>query len=211
MYLCSATLKRYEAEGRQPADAPLMHWAIWDAMFKAQSAFEGVISNFPNRFIAAIMRRVVFPLGRPYVVPSDKLGHEVARILIEPSAARDRLTAGLFLSRSPENPVAQVERALLATLAAEPIEAKLRSAAKEGRVGAKLPPGAGVEMLLARAEAAGVISASEAEAVRLAHELTAVVIRVDDFAQDLGASEINFTPGAAQPVMTPTVMHKAAA
>ena len=49
LYLCSATLKRYEAEGRQPADAPLMHWAIWDAMFKAQSAFEGVISNFPNR------------------------------------------------------------------------------------------------------------------------------------------------------------------
>ena len=49
MYLCSATLKRYEAEGRQQADAPLMHWAIWDAMFKAQNAFEGVISNFPNR------------------------------------------------------------------------------------------------------------------------------------------------------------------
>ena len=69
MYLCSATLRRYEAEGRQQADAPLMHWAIWDAMFKAQNAFEGVISNFPNRFIAAVMRRVVFPLGRPYVVP----------------------------------------------------------------------------------------------------------------------------------------------
>ena len=99
MYLCSATLKRYEAEGRQQADAPLMHWAIWDAMFKAQNAFEGVISNFPNRFIAAIMRRVVFPLGRPYVVPSDKLGHEVARLLIEPSAARDRLTAGIYLSQ----------------------------------------------------------------------------------------------------------------
>ena len=48
LYLCSATLKRYEDEGRQAADAPLMHWAIWDAMFKAQNAFEGVISNFPE-------------------------------------------------------------------------------------------------------------------------------------------------------------------
>ena len=27
LYLCSATLKRYESEGRQQADAPLMHWA----------------------------------------------------------------------------------------------------------------------------------------------------------------------------------------
>ena len=53
LYLCSATLKRYEDEGRQQADAPLMHWAIWDAMFKAQNAFEGVISNFPNRLVAA--------------------------------------------------------------------------------------------------------------------------------------------------------------
>ena len=147
MYLCSATLRRYEAEGRQQADAPLMHWAIWDAMFKAQNAFEGVISNFPNRFIAAVMRRVVFPLGRPYVVPSDKLGHEVARILIEPSAARDRLTAGVYLSAAPDNPVAQIERALAATIAAEPIEAKLRAAVKDGRVDAKLPPGAGIDVL----------------------------------------------------------------
>ena len=44
------------------------------------------------------MRRVVFPLGRPYVVPSDKLGHDVAKLLIEPSATRDRLTAGMYLA-----------------------------------------------------------------------------------------------------------------
>jgi acyl-CoA dehydrogenase len=87
LYVCSATLKRYEVDGRQAADAPLMNWAIWDALFKAQNAVEGVISNFPNRVISVVLRRVVFPLGRPYVVPSDYLGHEVAR-LIEPSHAR---------------------------------------------------------------------------------------------------------------------------
>ena len=76
LYLCSATLKRYEDEGRQQDDVPLMHWAMWDAMYKAQNAFEGVISNFPNRFVAALMRALVFPLGLPYVVPSDELGHE---------------------------------------------------------------------------------------------------------------------------------------
>jgi acyl-CoA dehydrogenase len=61
MYLCSATLRRYEAEGRQAADAPLMHWAIWDAMFKAQNAFEGVISNFPNRLVAVLARMIGSP------------------------------------------------------------------------------------------------------------------------------------------------------
>ena len=41
MYLASATLKRFESEGRHGADAPLMHWAIWDCMFRIQQAFEG--------------------------------------------------------------------------------------------------------------------------------------------------------------------------
>jgi acyl-CoA dehydrogenase len=72
MYLCSATLKRYESEGRQKADAPLMHWAIWDSMYKAQMAFDGVIANFPVRFIGRMLYRTVFPLGHPYDVPSDK-------------------------------------------------------------------------------------------------------------------------------------------
>ncbi len=211
MYLCSATLKRFEDDGRQQADAPLMHWAIWDAMFKAQTALEGVISNFPNRIIAAMMRRIVFPLGRPYFVPSDQLGHEVAKLLIEPSATRDRLTAGMFIARSGDGPVLAIERALAATMVSEPIEAKIKMAAKDGRLDTKLPPGAGLETLVARAEAAGVIDSAEGAAVLAARDLTAKVIRVDDFAQDLGASEMRLATGNAQPAATATVVHKAAA
>jgi len=208
MYLCSATLKRYEDEGRQQADAPLMHWAMWDAMFKAQSAFEGVISNFPNRLIAAVMRRIVFPLGRPYFVPSDKLGHEVAKLLLEPSATRDRLTAGMRSPTAGDGPVAQIERALVATLAAEPIEAAIRAAAKEGRFDPKVPAGGGLDALVARAVAAGVVTADEGAAVITARDLTAKVIRVDDFPQDLGLSERQ-APQVQAPA--PDVVHKAAA
>jgi acyl-CoA dehydrogenase len=211
MYLCSATLKRYEDEGRQAADAPLMHWAIWDAMFKAQTALEGVISNFPNRLIAALMRRIVFPLGRPYVVPSDKLGHEVAKLLLEPSATRDRLTAGMFIARSGDSPVLQVERALAATMASEPIEARIKEAGRDGRFDVRLPPGDGVETLLARAQAAGVIDAAEAATVLAARDLTAIVVRVDDFAQDLGASEMRIAPPAAVLAAAAAVVHRAAA
>ena len=203
LYLCSATLKRYEAEGRQAADAPLMHWAIWDAMFKAQNALEGVISNFPNRIIAAVLRRIVFPLGRPYVVPSDEAGHQVARLLIEPSATRDRLTAGMYLPKTESDVVGAIELAVEATLAAEPIEAKIRDAAKSGRFAA-----AQSEERAAAAHAAGVITADELALVRRAQRLTDQVIRVDDFAQDLGASEMR--PPAATP--SPAIVaHKAAA
>ena len=151
LYLCSATLKRYEDEGRQAADAPLMHWAIWDAMFKAQNAFEGVISNFPNPAIAALLRAIVFPLGRPYVVPSDALGHDVAKLLIAPSPTRDRLTAGMFIPDEVDDPVRQIELALEATIAAEPIEAKLRDALRAGKLAPHDEPGADPE----RARSAG--------------------------------------------------------
>jgi acyl-CoA dehydrogenase len=165
-----------------------MHWAMWDAMWKAQGALEGVLSNFPNRLIAAFMRRFVFPLGRPYEVPSDKLGHKVARLLLEPSATRDRLVAGSFVSKAADDPVTLIEQALVATLAAEPVEAKLRAAIKDRRLDAKLPPGAGIDALAARAEAQGIVTAAEVQAIATARELTAKVIRVDDFPQDLGTS-----------------------
>jgi len=189
LYLCSAALKRYEDEGRQRADAPLMHWAIWDAMFKAQAAIEGVISNFPNRLVAGVMRLLVFPLGRPYVVPSDALGHSVARLMIEPSATRDRLTAGMYLGSAGSDGVNLIDRALAATLAAEPVEAKIRAALRARAIDDKLPAGAHNDVLVARAQAAGVITADEAQALRDTRELTARVIRVDDFAADLGVSE----------------------
>jgi acyl-CoA dehydrogenase len=210
MFLCSAALKRFEMEGRQGADAPLLHWAIWDAMFKAQNAFEGVISNFPNRLIAMLMRRMVFPLGRPYVVPSDAIGHEVAKLLLEPSATRDRLTAGMYIGRAEDDPVNLIERALAATVAVEPIEAKLKAAMKEGRLDAKLPPGADADVLTGRALAAGILTADEAHALNAQRALVARVVRVDDFDSDLGAKLLQPAIDALCPPQGP-VQHRAAA
>jgi acyl-CoA dehydrogenase len=134
---------------------------------------------------------MIFPLGRPYVVPSDKLGHEVARLLIEPSPTRDRLTATMILPKSESDPVGAIELALEAILAAEPIEERLKETLKAGQF---LVPKGGDRV--AAAHAAGVISADEMLAIKRARRLTDLVIRVDDFAQDLGVSEMR-PPGAA--------------
>jgi hypothetical protein len=84
-------------------------------------------------------------------------------------------------------------------------------AAKDGRIDSKLPPGAGLETLVDRAQAAGVIDSAEGAAVLAARDLTAKVIRVDDFAQDLGASEMRLATGNSQTAATAAVVHKAAA
>ena len=150
-----------------------------------QNAFEGVIANFPNRLFAAALRRlVVFPLGRPYVVPSDELGHEVASLLLAPSATRDRLTADVHLPADVEEPVGALEAALAATIAAEPIEAKVRAAQRTGRFEPGLLVGGGVDALWVKARDAGVIDADEFALLQRRGELRDKVIRVDDFPYD---------------------------
>ena len=129
---------------------------------------------------------MVFPLGRPYVVPSDKLGHEVARLLIEPSATRDRLTARhVFAGGRGRTRVGAIELALAATLAAEPVEARMRDAFKAGQFSAK--PG---DDRVAAAVAAASSAPTSSPCFVVPDELADRVIRVDDFAQDLGASEL---------------------
>ncbi len=188
LYLASATLHRHEAEGRQAADAPLVHWALQDALVRMQGAVEGVTSNLPNRLLAGLVRLAVLPLGPRLRAPSDGLGHEVAQLLIAPSATRDRLTGPIFIGGGADDPVGLLERSLAATLAVEPVHAKIRAAVKAGTLDAALAPEAAPGLLTQRALQAGIIDAAEANLIATHHELVARVIAVDDFDRDLGAA-----------------------
>lgn len=196
LYLMSATLKRFEEDGRQPGDAPLMHWAIWDAMYQAQQAFDGVIANHPSRWVGRFLKWVVFPWGHPYVVPSDALGQRAARTLLEPSATRERLTAGCYVPDSAEEPVGALEQALLATIAAEPVEARLREIEKRGALAGH--PLANVRDLARAAFQAGLIGADDFELLRRRNALRDTVIKVDDFPFDFARSAAE-NPPAARP------------
>ena len=186
MYLISCTLKRYEEEGREIEDAPLAHWAIWDAMYKAQQAFDGVIANFPIPFVGTFLHRSIFPWGHPYVVPSDEVGHQVAKALIAPSATRDRLTAECYLPLVESEPVGAIELALKSTLLAEPIEAQIRAAEKDGRFDNN--PLANVRDIAVAAFEAGVISAADYEIMKQRNRLRDIVVHVDDFPFDYGVA-----------------------
>jgi acyl-CoA dehydrogenase len=83
----------------------------------------------------------------------------------------------MYLPDADNDPVTLIERALEATVAAEPIQAKIRAAVKEGRIAPN-----------ADAEQAGVITSEEARVLVRHRELVARVIAVDDFDRDLGAS-----------------------
>ncbi|MCE0825288.1 acyl-CoA dehydrogenase FadE [Buttiauxella ferragutiae] len=125
LYLASSVLKRYDDEGRNEADLPLVHWGVQDALYQAEQAIDDLLRNFPNAFVAGMLRVVIFPLGRRYDAPSDKLDHKLAKIMQIPSATRSRIGRGQYLTPSEFNPAGLLEEALMDVMAAEPIHLRI--------------------------------------------------------------------------------------
>src|SRR6266702_3587240 len=184
LYLASAALKRFEDEGRQQADLPLLDWSLQDALARAAEALHGVLANYPVRLVGSFLRIATFPLGRHFAPPSDALAHEVARLLIAPSAVRDRLCAGMYVPTPESEPLGCLEAALDAAIKAEAVEAKIHAAQKSEAIHGRTP-----EELAQAALVARVIGAEERALLKRAAQLRDEVIRVDHFPQDLGLSE----------------------
>jgi acyl-CoA dehydrogenase len=110
LYLASATLKRYNDDGRKTSDLPLLQWGVEDCLYNIQHAFDELINNFPNKGVAVILRIIIFPLGKWLSKPSDKLAQKVSRILQTPSAARNRLGHGQYLVRDGKNIFGRLEQ-----------------------------------------------------------------------------------------------------
>jgi acyl-CoA dehydrogenase len=185
LYLVSATLKRYEDQGRIREDLPLVRWAVRDALYRAQQAIDGILSNFPVKALATLLRWTIFPRGASFRPPLDSRNRECARIALEPGAARDRLTAGMYVPKTEADATGKLEAAFLAAIACEPVDEKLRKAVKKG----KIVPRAGADLgSLAREKE--LISAEEYAQWSRKEALRRQVIKVDDFPQDFARAEI---------------------
>jgi len=180
LYLCSATLKRFEDDGRPAADLPFLHWSMQDALYRTQQAFHEFLLNFPaGRATRWLLRLMVFPRGLRCQPPSDALSHQVARLILAPGEARDRLTAGIYLPTAKNDPLALLQEAMTCAIACEPVEARLRQAVKDKTLTAH------EDEQIGQALAQGIISEGEAALLAQMKTLRRRVIMVDDFSPDL--------------------------
>lgn len=178
MYIASSVLKRFENDGRPEEDLQLVHWAARDMIYRLQEQLHGLLRNFPNRFVAGVLRVLVFPTGRRYSAPSDACGNAVAELLSTPSAARARLTAGIYTGKGgADNHIGLMAEALELAMSCAPVEKKIRDAQKAGT----LPEDARVDLLAAALEA-GVVDADEQQQLARLAELVTEIVSVDDFA-----------------------------
>ncbi|WP_292979074.1 acyl-CoA dehydrogenase [Nitrosomonas sp.] len=192
MYLCSATLKRFEDDGRPAADLPLLHWSMQDALYRTQQALHEFLLNFPvNRMMRGLLRCIIFPLGMRCLPPADSLSHEVARLILTPGEVRDRLTAGIYLPKEENDPLALLEKALSCAIACEPVEARLRQAVRDKTLSSH------ENGLISQALALGIITSREAELLEQMKTLRRRVIMVDDFSPDFRQASSQYGETAA--------------
>jgi len=168
LYLGSAVLKRWDEEGRQAADVPLVAWCMETSSATIETRLDEILANLPMRPVAWLLRFMLLPFGVRRRGPSDRLTQACAGLLLAPSATRDRLTAGIFHGTG-DNGIARLERAFELTIAAAPLHERLHRAKIRD---------------IEAARRQDVINDSEAAALHAAAQAVAEAVAVDDFAPE---------------------------
>src|SRR5690349_16658394 len=198
MYLASMVLKHHENQGRPPEDLPIVEWACRHQLYKAQDQLHDFLRNFPNRFLGWAMRALIFPGGRAYSAPSDRLGRTLADAVLAPSEVRDRVCRFVYRTLEPTNALGLLQEALVMSQTAEPIEKRIRvDGVKTGKVTALDVPGQ-----ITQALAVGIISDTEAAMLRDYDRKVMELISVDDFESHELAAQAEAPPGVTPSSVT---------
>ena len=177
LYLASMVLKHYQDQGSPAEDLPLVEWACRNLLYKTQEQLHGLMRNFPNRWVAVLLRIAIFPRGRTYSAPSDELGQAIVELLINPTPTRERLAAGAYTTAEPGNPLGLLQQALVLAEEVKPIERRVFDARRAGEIKHDDTPGQ-----IDEAEAKGIVTAEEAETLRAFDRKVLELTGVDDFA-----------------------------
>ena len=168
LYLLTAALKRWDEEGRQKADLPVLAWCMEAGFATIEARFDAIFANFPNRPAAWLLRFLLLPFGVRRRGPPDRLTQACAEILLEPSATRERLTVDIFHGIGDDG-LARLERAFARVTETQLIRDRMHQAHMRD---------------VDDARRQGVISEAEASDLRGSAEAVAAAIAVDDFAPE---------------------------
>ena len=175
MYVITAVLKHYEDQGSRKEDLVLLKWACEDALYNIQTAYKGIMKNLPVPIIGAICNFIIFPLTKPYQRPSDKLGHQLARLTLNPSETLERLSAGVFNSEDKDNASGRITHALNLVLKTTSLQQKIRDAYKQKQLDSR------DRNAYLEAKEKDIISEDEYKALIEAEDAIQNAIKVDEF------------------------------
>lgn len=180
MYLGSAVLRRFEADGRPKEDEPFVDWAMQQSFWRIQKAFDGLFANLTVPGLSWFVRGPIAAwnrMNRISAYPSDDLGQIVAQAIQVPGAQRDRLTEEMFVPQDPEEALGRLENALRLTHESDAVERTIRTAIREKKLPRRVPPAEHARLALEQ----NIITSEQANLLQRAHDARQDAIQVDSF------------------------------
>ncbi len=189
MYIGSAVLRRYEAEGRKKEDLPFVHFALQHALSEIQNAFDGIFQNLKVPGLTWLFKYVIGNWARINTIgmsTSDYITHKIAKQIQTDGEQRDRMTEGMFIASDPEDQMKRLDTAFSLVKKAEPVEKKIKQAIRSKQL-----PKKALHLVLDEAKEKSLITAEEYDLVKEAYTSALDAIQVDDFSEEeYHASEV---------------------
>ncbi|MCB0350995.1 MAG: acyl-CoA dehydrogenase [Bdellovibrionales bacterium] len=181
MYIGTAVLHRFEADGRKEEDLPFVHYSMKVALSEIQKAFDGLLSNFDVPFISLLFKEPLHwwsSMNRISDPPTDALGHKICSLMMTDSEQRERLTEGVYIPKDKQQAFGRLENAFREIKKSEATDSKIRKAIRQKKMD-KIKGPKRIDEALAK----GIITPDEKSNLVTAEELRWDAIQVDDFSE----------------------------
>lgn len=179
-FIAFSALRRFEAEGRNAEDLPLVQYACEYSLRQIQEAYEGIYANFNAPLVGLWMRTVgswmlrLNPLARPL---SDALSHNAAQTIDRYDEQYKRLVDGVFQAPETHPGAGRLMKAFRLVTEARPTAKRVILAQRAKKLTPHLLPAEAAD----EAVKAGIINAQEAQILKHALAARLEAIEVDVF------------------------------
>jgi acyl-CoA dehydrogenase len=128
LYLGYACLWYYQQNRNVQGIDALFELSMENLLKQNQTAIVGLSNNFPIPGIGPLMRAICFPIGLPYTGSNDKMTKNASDLITKPSAIRDLLSEGIFISNDPKDRIRMLNDVLPKSIEADKIVAAAKKA-----------------------------------------------------------------------------------
>ncbi|MDZ4662382.1 MAG: acyl-CoA dehydrogenase [Pseudomonadota bacterium] len=182
MYIATAILRRFKAEGSRKEDLPFVHFTMNHSLYEIQKAFNGIFNNLKVPGLDWIFRGIIRPWSDLNSVAGETFDahtHKIATLILADTEQRARISEGIYIPKDLNQQMARLEHAFRIVKRSESIEEKVRSAVKKGT----LPKAKGAALFQSALDK-GVVTKDEFQTVKDAEITRYEAIQVDDFSQE---------------------------
>jgi alkylation response protein AidB-like acyl-CoA dehydrogenase len=130
LYMGSAVLKYYVDQQRLALDIDkrialaYTHWAMSWCLVRIQEALYDCCRFLSRPVLGWILKTMIFPWGRPYILASPEVEHKMVHEMMLASVFRERLTEHTYVGSNKESAVAVLEEAFNLMIKIEPFAKK---------------------------------------------------------------------------------------